>query len=71
MLFNSRFSNVEIRKISPADYKLFQAADLICTLEHINKKTELGQFSGTEKDFFGSKRDFRRDFMRKIDQQRM
>ena len=41
IIFSSMFSNVEVRKVSPVDYKLFQIADLICTLEHINLKIEL------------------------------
>lgn len=71
VLFNSEFSNVEIRRISPANYKLFQVADLICSLEHINSKIEIGQFSNTETEFFISRREFKRNFMRKIDQQRL
>ena len=71
VLFNSMFSNVEIRKISPSDYRLFQASDLICTMEHITGKIEIGQFSHTESEFFSSRRDFKRDYMRKLDQQRL
>ncbi len=71
VLFNSMFSNVEIRKISPADYRLFQVADLICTMEHISKKIEIGQFSHTESDFFSRRHDFKRDYMRKLELQRL
>ena len=71
VLFNSMFSNVEVRKVSPVDYKLFQVADLVCTLEHIKRKIDLGQFSKTEAEFFSSRHDFKRDYWRKIDQQRM
>lgn len=36
-VFNALLDNVEFRKVIPADYRLFQVADLICTL----KLTEL------------------------------
>lgn len=35
-VFNTLFANVEMRKVRPVDYKLFQVADLICTLEMIH-----------------------------------
>ncbi len=53
------------------DYRLFQVADLICTLEHISGKIEIGQFSKTEADFFTGRREFKRDYLRKLQQQRM
>ena len=71
VLFNSMFSNVEIRKIKPVDYRLFQVADLICTLEHIAGKIEIGQFSTTESEFFSGRRGFLRDYLKKIENQRM
>jgi hypothetical protein len=32
-VFNAHLTNVEVRRVAPADYSLFQAADLCCTLE--------------------------------------
>lgn len=49
--FNSLFSDVEVRKVQPADYRLFQVADLICTLELTLAKIEQGSFSKTEDAF--------------------
>ena len=37
--FNVFFDNVEIRKSMPADYRLPQVADLICTVEMMDSKT--------------------------------
>ncbi|MBO4546427.1 MAG: hypothetical protein J5700_02500, partial [Treponema sp.] len=71
VLFNAMFANVEVRKISPADYKLFQVADLVCTLEHIKAKIDIGQFSNSEAEFFSSRHQFKKDFWRKIDAQRL
>ena len=69
-VFSSVFSNVEVRRVTPVDYKLFQVADLICTLEHITSKIELGLFSKTEKEFFTKSHDFKRDYWKKINKQR-
>ena len=70
IIFSSKFTNVEVRKVSPVDYKLFQVADLICTLEHIYLKIELGLFSKTEKEFFSKAHDFKKDYWRKLNEQR-
>ncbi len=71
VLFNTLFSNVEIRNVRPMDYKLFQVADLICTLEHIKCKGELGIFSNSEKEFFSTRHDFYKNFWRKINNKRI
>ena len=64
--FNSLFSDVEVRKIQPADYRLFQIADLICTLELTASKIEFGSFSNTEYQFFHGSQELKKDYYRKI-----
>ena len=71
ILFNAMFSNVEVRKITPVDYKLFQVADLICTLEHIKAKIDIGEFSNSEKEFFSSPHQFKKDYWRKLNAHRI
>ena len=71
IIFSSKFSDIEVRKVSPVDYRLFQVADLVCTLDHIYHKNELGFFSKSEKEFFSTVHDFKRDYWRKIDKQRI
>ena len=39
-VFNTYFSSVEFRKVAPVQYKLFQVADLICTMELLKEKAE-------------------------------
>jgi hypothetical protein len=70
ILFNTMFSNVEVRKISPVDYKLFQVADLICTIDHIKAKIDIGQFSNSEMEFFTSRQNFKKNYWRKLNDQR-
>lgn len=65
-VFSTLYSNVEFRKVLPADYKLFQIADLICTMELLSVKTESGGFSNSEKQFFGNTRDFKKNYMKWI-----
>jgi len=71
VLFNTMFTNVEVRKVIPVDYKLFQVADLICTLDHINAKIEIGQFSNSEAEFFSSRQNFKKNYWRKLNSQRI
>lgn len=65
-VFASLFSHVEFRKVQPVDYKLFQVADLICTLELLAAKKETTQFSSSENNFFGSVRDFKKNYLKNI-----
>ena len=71
VLFNTMFANVEVRKVSPVDYKLFQVADLICTLDHINAKITIGQFSNSEAEFFSNRQNFKKNYWRKLNAQRI
>ena len=41
----TNFNEYDIRKVLPKDYKLFQVADLICTLELIKNKIEINNLS--------------------------
>ncbi|MBQ3182573.1 MAG: DUF3800 domain-containing protein [Clostridia bacterium] len=65
-LFNALFSNVEFRKVVPADYKLFQVSDMVCTLELIAEKAENNSFSKSELEFFHSPRDFKKNYYKSI-----
>ncbi|MCM1049089.1 MAG: DUF3800 domain-containing protein [Clostridiales bacterium] len=62
-VFNTIFSNVEFRKIETNQYKLSQAADLICTIEAIAQKNVLTK---SESEFFYSKRDFNKNIYKNI-----
>jgi len=65
--FNSIFSDVEVRKVQPADYRLFQVADLFCTLELTFAKIEMGLFSKSEDEFFHGSHEFRKEYWRKLE----
>lgn len=65
-VFNAHFSNVEFRRVFPNDYKLFQVADLICTLELVNIKFEHKNSTKWEDLFFGSYKEFKKRYMKGI-----
>lgn len=63
-LFVAMFPCVEFRKVQPMDYKLFQAADMVCTIELLALKAETKSFSNSEMEFFHSIRNFRKLYLR-------
>ena len=66
-VFNAFFSQVEFRKVLPSQYKLFQVADLLCTLQLIKLKSEMKMLSKSEKLFFGSYRDLKKNYLKNIE----
>lgn len=63
-VFTVMLPQVEFRKVIPADYRLFQVADLFCTLELICLKNERHIMSKSEEAFFGSIRDMRKNYIK-------
>jgi hypothetical protein len=65
-VFNTVLQNVEFKKILPANYKLFQAADMLCTLEMLAMKAERKMLSKSELLFFSSARSLYKSYLRAI-----
>ena len=65
-VFSTLYTHVEFRKVRPVDYKLFQVADLICTMELLEEKSTSNSFSRSEMDFFGSVRDFKKNYLKHL-----
>lgn len=65
-VFNTLFSNVEFRRVHPTDYKLFQVADLICTVELLATKANCNSFTNSEVEFFGSPRTFKKNIYKQL-----
>jgi hypothetical protein len=55
-----------VRKVLPSDYRLFQVADLICTLELLEYKIENSDLTRSEQLLFHSKRELKKDFIKGI-----
>ena len=65
-VFNALLPSPVFRKVMPADYKLFQVADFICTMELISLKLEKNFFSKSEMTFFGNKRDLKQNYLKAL-----
>lgn len=65
-VFNTLYTHVEFRKVTPIDYKLFQVADLICTLELLAEKAESNSFTNSELEFFDNIRTFKKNYLKPI-----
>lgn len=55
-----------INSVKPENYRLFQAADLLCSIELAAAKIEQNGLSISESRFFGSSRDFKRDILKQV-----
>lgn len=62
-LFNA-FLEADVRKVSPSDYSLFQAADIFCALTLLEEKLERKGLSNSEKEFFMSVRDLKKNYLK-------
>ena len=65
-VFSALISHIKFRKVMPKDYKLFQIADLVCSMELLNHKISRGALSNSEYQFFGSQYDLKRNYLRHI-----
>ncbi|WP_165055157.1 MULTISPECIES: DUF3800 domain-containing protein [unclassified Adlercreutzia] len=64
LAFAASLSEVEFRVVSPADYLLFQAADLACTMELVEAKRQEGGLSRSERAFFGGAERFKKTYLK-------
>ena len=69
-VFAAKFFEVEFRRVLPVQYRLFQSADLVCTLELLRLKVEAHELSSSEMAFFGGERELKRNYLKQISRQR-
>ena len=65
-VFNALLPNPVFRKVMPKDYKLFQVADLLCSLKLVSLKMENNIFSKSERNFFGNLRDLKKNYLKPL-----
>ena len=65
-VFNALLENVEFRKVIPSQYRLFQVADLICTLQLLALKRERKELSNSELLLFHNERELNKQFIKPI-----
>ncbi len=58
--------NPVFRKVLPKEYKLFQVADLLCTLKLVELKMNNNMFSKFEEIFFGNMRDLKKNYLKPL-----
>lgn len=70
-VFHALLENVEFRKVIPSDYRLFQVADLICTLQLLELKVAAHCLSKSEKMFFGNERTLKKNYLKPLLKKKM
>ena len=65
-VFSIILPNVEFRKVLPKDYKLFQVADLFCTMELLKLKKDKGTLTQSDTKIFGSYEILKRNYLKPI-----
>ena len=67
-VFNIFLDNVEFRKVIPSDYRLFQIADLVCTLQLLELKCDNHVLSNSEMRFFENDRTLKKNYIKPLKQ---
>lgn len=70
-VFNALLENVEFKKVIPADYRLFQVADLICTLKLTELKANRHLLSKSEIYFFENERTLKKNYLKPLGKKEM
>lgn len=70
-VFNSLLDNVQFRRVIPSDYRLFQIADMVCTLTLVSLKSSLHQMSKSETMFFRDERTLYKNYLKPLNAKRI
>lgn len=65
-VFGILLDNVRFKTVSPSNYRLFQVADLICTLKLISLKFEKKISSKAETGFFANAKEFKENYTKSL-----
>ena len=63
-VFNVLLENVEFKKVIPSNYRLFQVADLVCSLKLLELKKEKNELAHTEILFFENERTLYKKYLK-------
>ena len=66
-VFNTLLDNVEFKRVIPSNYRLFQVADLMCTLKLTELKMDKHILSRSEVYFFKDERTFKKNYIKPIE----
>ena len=65
-VLNSLLYEVEFRHVQPNEYKLFQVADMICTLELSSHNYDNNKISKSEQNYYHAKKEFNKFYYKTI-----
>ncbi len=65
-VFNTLLDNVTFRKVIPSNYRLFQVADLVCTLSLVELKLDCHALSKSELIFFKDERTLKKNYLKPL-----
>ena len=65
-VFSALLSDFEIKKVTPSDYRLFQVADMFCSMELLRLKIEDSAISPSEMEFFGNLSDLKKNYLKPL-----
>lgn len=71
LAFNATLSNIAFKVVRPADYLLFQVADLACTMALVEAKRHDGGMSKSEQAFFGGAERFKKTYLKAFRKQEL
>ena len=63
-VFNALLDNVVFRKVVPSEYRLFQVADLVCTLKLAELKMNRHSLSKSELYFFNDEKTLKKNYLK-------
>lgn len=66
-VFNALLENVEFRRVYPSDYRLFQVADLVCSLKLLKLKMENHELAKNELLFFEQERVLNKKYLKVLE----
>ena len=65
-VFNVLLPSVKTKKVIPSDYRLFQVADMMCTMTLLDIKRQTHSLSNSELRFFGSEEKLYKNYLKDI-----
>ncbi len=70
-IFTTHLTQCDIRHVQPSDYRLFQVADMLCTLELLHLKTQHNNLSRSEQQILHTKHALKKDFLKQIQKKKL
>ena len=64
--FNIMLKNVVSKRVMPKDYKLFQVADLFCTITNLELKIRNNNLSNSDHIILGNEKDIKKNIINKL-----